>query len=274
MGGGWKKVCVSEWERDREREREIEGKIGPSSTRQQTLLWDIKLVKNRCDPNRTLSLSSAFTQSPQVCGSPLSCGNHTCEAVCHDGMCPPCPRSISRSCPCGKNSEDTHTHTTWHGSVSLSAAVKMSLCNTVCVCMCTESSLPCTEEVLVCGDTCDRRLVCGKHTCSMRCHRGSCETCRQVSLSPTRSLGHSHTHTQKHWRSLCVRWWKRSADVVNTGSWCHVIRNVCVTPSVQKPEAARDTSAGGRSVAIIIFIFSSQTSEMIDSSQCSVFSMF
>eukprot|EP00066_Takifugu_rubripes_P029143 XP_011618409.1 PREDICTED: NF-X1-type zinc finger protein NFXL1 [Takifugu rubripes] len=82
----------------------------------------------------------------QVCGSPLSCGNHTCEVVCHEGVCPPCPRSVSRCCPCGK----------------------------------TKSSLPCTEEVSLCGDTCDRRLSCGKHTCSMRCHRGSCETCRQV----------------------------------------------------------------------------------------------
>lgn len=81
----------------------------------------------------------------QVCGSRLSCGNHTCEEVCHDGVCPPCPRSISRTCPCGK----------------------------------TKSSLPCTEEVPPCGDTCDRRLACQKHTCSMRCHRGSCETCRQ-----------------------------------------------------------------------------------------------
>uniref|UniRef100_A0A3Q2Q3X1 NF-X1-type domain-containing protein n=1 Tax=Fundulus heteroclitus TaxID=8078 RepID=A0A3Q2Q3X1_FUNHE len=81
----------------------------------------------------------------QVCGAPLSCGNHTCEEACHDGACPPCPRSVSRSCPCGKN----------------------------------KSSLPCTEEVPPCGDTCDRRLSCLKHTCSMRCHRGSCETCRQ-----------------------------------------------------------------------------------------------
>ncbi|XP_037832548.1 NF-X1-type zinc finger protein NFXL1 [Kryptolebias marmoratus] len=81
----------------------------------------------------------------QVCGALLTCGNHTCEVVCHDGVCPLCPRSVSRSCPCGK----------------------------------TKSSLPCTEEVLPCGDTCDRPLSCLKHTCSMRCHRGSCETCRQ-----------------------------------------------------------------------------------------------
>uniref|UniRef100_A0A8C2ZV98 Nuclear transcription factor, X-box binding-like 1 n=1 Tax=Cyclopterus lumpus TaxID=8103 RepID=A0A8C2ZV98_CYCLU len=90
------------------------------------------------------SCSSPQWNCQQVCGSLLSCGNHTCEVLCHDGVCPPCPRSVSRSCPCSK----------------------------------TKSSLPCTEEVLPCGDTCDRRLSCGKHTCSMRCHRGSCETCR------------------------------------------------------------------------------------------------
>uniref|UniRef100_A0A3P8TRS1 Nuclear transcription factor, X-box binding like 1 n=1 Tax=Amphiprion percula TaxID=161767 RepID=A0A3P8TRS1_AMPPE len=89
--------------------------------------------------------SSPQWNCQQVCGSPLPCGNHTCEKVCHDGVCPPCPRSVSRTCPCGK----------------------------------TKSSLPCTEEVMPCGDTCDRRLSCLKHTCSMRCHRGSCETCRQ-----------------------------------------------------------------------------------------------
>ncbi|XP_051914519.1 NF-X1-type zinc finger protein NFXL1, partial [Hippocampus zosterae] len=81
----------------------------------------------------------------RTCGATLSCGNHTCELVCHDGRCPPCPRSLSRSCPCGK----------------------------------AKSSLPCTEEVSLCGDTCERPLSCGKHTCSMRCHRGNCDTCRQ-----------------------------------------------------------------------------------------------
>ncbi|XP_056156091.1 NF-X1-type zinc finger protein NFXL1 isoform X1 [Lampris incognitus] len=81
----------------------------------------------------------------QVCAAVLSCGNHTCERVCHAGVCGPCPRSVSRTCPCGKS----------------------------------KSSQPCTEEVLTCGDTCDRQLACGIHTCSMRCHRGNCEICRQ-----------------------------------------------------------------------------------------------
>lgn len=47
----------------------------------------------------------------QVCGRPLSCGNHTCERVCHSGVCGQCPRAGNRSCFCGKTSECTHTHT-------------------------------------------------------------------------------------------------------------------------------------------------------------------
>lgn len=45
----------------------------------------------------------------QVCGRPLSCGNHTCERVCHAGVCGGCPRAGNRSCSCGKTSKFTHT---------------------------------------------------------------------------------------------------------------------------------------------------------------------
>ncbi|XP_064870368.1 NF-X1-type zinc finger protein NFXL1-like [Oncorhynchus nerka] len=65
--------------------------------------------------------------------------------MCHSGLCGACPRSGNRACPCGKS----------------------------------KSSLPCTEDVPTCGDTCDKVMECGLHTCSMRCHRGACETCRQ-----------------------------------------------------------------------------------------------
>ncbi|TRY60282.1 hypothetical protein DNTS_009655 [Danionella cerebrum] len=83
----------------------------------------------------------------QVCGRTLSCGNHSCERVCHAGACGECPRAGNRCCPCGK----------------------------------TRIVLPCTQDVPTCGDTCGKRLECGRliHTCSMRCHHGPCETCRQ-----------------------------------------------------------------------------------------------
>uniref|UniRef100_A0A4W3I8K5 Nuclear transcription factor, X-box binding like 1 n=1 Tax=Callorhinchus milii TaxID=7868 RepID=A0A4W3I8K5_CALMI len=84
-------------------------------------------------------------QCEQVCGKTLSCGNHTCEMICHTGLCGNCPRSGYRACPCGKS----------------------------------KYTLPCTEDIPTCGDTCDKPLECGLHRCSMRCHRGTCETCRQ-----------------------------------------------------------------------------------------------
>nr|XP_032829270.1 NF-X1-type zinc finger protein NFXL1 [Petromyzon marinus] len=101
--------------------------------------------------------SSPEWQCIKVCGKAFDCGVHTCELVCHAGACGSCPRSGERSCPCGK----------------------------------TRCSLPCTEEVLLCGDTCGRLLSCGVHTCAQRCHRGPCDTCRQVVEKVCRCGRHS-----------------------------------------------------------------------------------
>lgn len=85
-------------------------------------------------------------QCQKVCGKLLSCRQHRCETVCHKGACLSCPRSGPRECPCGK----------------------------------TKWELPCTEDVGVCGDTCDKLLACGIHHCSQRCHAGSCPPCLQI----------------------------------------------------------------------------------------------
>ncbi|KAM3831732.1 NF-X1-type zinc finger protein NFXL1 isoform 2-T2 [Vipera latastei] len=89
--------------------------------------------------------ASPFWQCDVICGRTLSCGYHVCEEICHGGSCGECPRSGKRSCPCGKS----------------------------------KFSLPCTEDVPTCGDSCDKVLECGIHRCSQRCHRGACEICRQ-----------------------------------------------------------------------------------------------
>ncbi|XP_018594135.2 NF-X1-type zinc finger protein NFXL1 [Scleropages formosus] len=107
-----------------------------------------RVSKQRCVCGRQVSqrlCASPVWHCELSCGKPLPCGNHTCERVCHSGPCGECPRSGSRLCPCGKS----------------------------------KCSLPCTEDVPTCGDTCGKVLGCGLHTCSMRCHRGPCETCRQ-----------------------------------------------------------------------------------------------
>ena len=46
---------------------------------------------------------SASTSCGKFCGKQLGCGNHTCEAVCHDGPCAPCQVTENARCYCGKD---------------------------------------------------------------------------------------------------------------------------------------------------------------------------
>lgn len=88
----------------------------------------------------------------QPCNKVLTCGHHRCDKVCHSGWCGDCPRSGMRTCPCGK----------------------------------TRHTLPCTEEVPTCGDTCNKDLPCGRHSCMRQCHHGDCDQCLQMALKRCR----------------------------------------------------------------------------------------
>ncbi|XP_054708933.1 NF-X1-type zinc finger protein NFXL1-like [Uloborus diversus] len=88
----------------------------------------------------------------KICNKLLRCKNHFCEIVCHSGACLDCPSSGPRSCPCGKNIV----------------------------------SLPCTENIVPCGDTCDKLLSCELHRCTQRCHLGPCEKCLQMRVMKCR----------------------------------------------------------------------------------------
>jgi len=91
--------------------------------------------------------NEAIFQCEKICGRVFDCGIHKCEKLCHRGVCGPCPRQGSRTCPCGKTKFE---------------------------------NLSCSEDVPTCGDTCDRKLNCSLHRCALRCHFGDCESCRQV----------------------------------------------------------------------------------------------
>ncbi|XP_054846530.1 NF-X1-type zinc finger protein NFXL1 [Eublepharis macularius] len=107
-----------------------------------------RVSRQRCVCGRQVAerlCASPLWQCDQACRKTLPCGFHACEQVCHAGPCGECPRSGKRSCPCGKS----------------------------------KFSLPCTEDVPTCGDSCDKVLECEIHRCSQRCHRGPCEICRQ-----------------------------------------------------------------------------------------------
>ena len=98
-----------------------------------------------------------------VCDKYLSCGNHRCEQICHDGSCRICPRSCNRDkngyskCACG--------------------AVTMKL------------SVPrksCMDPLPTCFNPCNKMLTCGTHYCTRLCHDSDCLSCDIVSLIPCR----------------------------------------------------------------------------------------
>ncbi|KAH8296583.1 hypothetical protein KR054_008304 [Drosophila jambulina] len=94
--------------------------------------------------SKMVNCSDRKWKCQNVCGAPFACGLHICEKVCHAGPCGDgeCPLQV-RSCPCGKNTQVR----------------------------------PCNEAEETCGDTCQKLLSCGQHTCTQRCHRGPCISC-------------------------------------------------------------------------------------------------
>ncbi|XP_016966713.1 NF-X1-type zinc finger protein NFXL1 [Drosophila biarmipes] len=94
--------------------------------------------------SKMVNCSDRKWKCQNVCGASFSCGLHICEKVCHADPCGDgeCPLQV-RSCPCGKNTQVR----------------------------------PCNEAEETCGDTCQKLLSCGQHTCTQRCHRGPCISC-------------------------------------------------------------------------------------------------
>ena len=93
--------------------------------------------------------------TPHSCGNtctrPRSCG-HSCPMFCHPGPCPPC--RVTRQVPCHCDSK-----------------VLSYRCSDV------TSLDPSVAERISCGNICDKKLPCGKHSCTNVCHSGSCKPC-------------------------------------------------------------------------------------------------
>ncbi|KAK3604749.1 hypothetical protein CHS0354_017856 [Potamilus streckersoni] len=92
-----------------------------------------------------------------ICDRPLGCGNHRCEAVCHDGECNQCPLlpALVTHCPCGKSLLE-----------ELNTMPRTS----------------CLDPIPTCTNMCSKTLACGpegsKHTCNYPCHVGPCGDCQ------------------------------------------------------------------------------------------------
>lgn len=90
---------------------------------------------------RQLPCQERHFQCTRVCGKVLPCGRHKCDQVCHAGSCGGCLFEGQRCCPCGKT---------------------------------IYSDMACDEKAPTCGETCGKKLSCGVHRCTERCHYGDC----------------------------------------------------------------------------------------------------
>ena len=87
----------------------------------------------------------------EVCGDLMPCGIHTCQKLCHEGLCGACEVEVSSRCYCGKVARGIP---------------------------CCERSEEKPSESLVedwigsfgCGSVCRREYDCGNHNCGMSCH--------------------------------------------------------------------------------------------------------
>uniref|UniRef100_A0A0G4HLA8 NF-X1-type domain-containing protein n=1 Tax=Chromera velia CCMP2878 TaxID=1169474 RepID=A0A0G4HLA8_9ALVE len=112
--------------------------------------------RHRCQENCCPSQGNVHAEEHLcllVCGKPLHCGNHVCEAFCHLGKCAPCSVVSSQPvyCACGSKS--------------------------------TPPPVPCGAPPPECTRPCNRELDCG-HLCQASCHFGDCPRCTALVDKP------------------------------------------------------------------------------------------
>jgi len=156
-----------------------------------------------CYCSKSTPQSRRCSHKTWSCGAPcsalLSCNEHSCEEICHEGPCPPCPRMSNQKCLCGATSEQRPCHLIKFqcnkvcgksldcGNHSCEVTCHSGKCppcplslQRTCPCGKKAVTVPCITDVGTCGDTCNKLLECGVHRCAERCHKGKCGTCWQM----------------------------------------------------------------------------------------------
>ncbi|XP_069161853.1 LOW QUALITY PROTEIN: protein shuttle craft [Procambarus clarkii] len=130
------------------------------------------------------SCSDPIPTCSQSCQHILKCGVpgsfHECQALCHEGPCPPCPLETPVKCRCGAMDHNVLCSelTTKADEVTCKKPCKKlrhcgrHKCTTKC----------CIDVDHVCMLVCGRMLTCGLHKCEEPCHRGNCPRCWQTSF--------------------------------------------------------------------------------------------
>ncbi|CAG9859977.1 unnamed protein product [Phyllotreta striolata] len=120
----------------------------------------------------------------QLCGKVLSCGQpnapHVCENRCHEGSCPPCPKTTLVRCRCGRMDKELPCQ-------ELTTKADDARCEKKCTKKrsCGKhkcNQLCCIEIEHICPFPCNRLLSCGQHRCERTCHSGHCPPCMESSF--------------------------------------------------------------------------------------------
>lgn len=96
----------------------------------------------------------------EICGDFMSCGEHTCQQPCHEGLCGACEVRIDCRCYCGKIERPTVCSE--RGEEKPSRRVRLD-----------EDGSEVVEDwtgMFECESLCQRSFDCGEHTCTKRCH--------------------------------------------------------------------------------------------------------
>ena len=144
------------------------------------------------------------------CDKRLTCGQHRCARLCHEGPCDECGEVQVQSCWCGARSQERKCGTEEgkddagrpHFSCQQPCNALLDCGHHCCELFCHPSAHPhcprlptspqpcacgktstsvrradCREPLPLCSNPCGKWLSCGLHRCERRCHDGDCGEC-------------------------------------------------------------------------------------------------
>lgn len=136
-----------------------------------------KTKLEKITPSKRESCLDSIATCKKVCKKPLGCSTddaiHFCQAICHNGPCPPCLDRSIVMCSCQSSSESMLCSSIPEGGLKCERVCykKKSCgrhrCNTKC----------CLEDSHICMIPCGKLLSCKKHKCEELCHKGHCMPC-------------------------------------------------------------------------------------------------
>ncbi|KAI3455104.1 hypothetical protein Pfo_011767 [Paulownia fortunei] len=125
----------------------------------------------------------------QICGKILPCGLHSCQDVCHSGVCPPCHVLVTQKCRCGSSSRSVECFKTVMENETYTCDKPCGRkkncgrhrCSERCCPLSNSNNSPSVDwDPHLCSMPCEKKLRCGQHSCMSLCHSGHCPPCLET----------------------------------------------------------------------------------------------